>query len=264
MEELAELDKSFKHVMFYEKDHSYKIDGVTANYSATRLLKKYQKPFDAQMIGTMVARKRGITLQTLLAEWDFTREYASYRGTEFHKFAENYLLRKWTSIDKDGIKNFLDKNKGDQTIGDYYNSFAVMVKNFKAFYDWWKEDHILVKPEFVVGDKESSVCGTLDNLSYNTKTKKLAIFDYKTNKNLKLKGSKYGKLLAPFEHLPNNDLVKYSLQLHIYKHIIEKHTKYTIDDLYIVWVCGEEGHELIECLDLSNDADLMMQRTIFG
>jgi hypothetical protein len=143
-------------------------------------------------------------------------------------------------------------------IDKYYNDMAHMIKNFMNFYDWWKRDHILIKSEFVIGDKESGLCGTLDNLSYNKKTKKLVIFDYKTNKEIKIENPRGETLLAPFKHLQSCELVKYSLQIWLYKLILEKNTPFKVDNGYVVWVAGDKDYELIPVLDLRNDAETIL------
>jgi hypothetical protein len=135
---------------------------------------------------------------------------------------------------------------------------ALMVSNFMNFYDWWKQDHILLKSEFVIGDNASKLCGTLDNLSYNKKTKKLVIFDYKTNREIKTSNPRGERLLKPFTHLHNCELVKYSLQIWLYRLIIEQNSPFRVDDGYIVWVSGKENYELHQVLDLKKEAELIL------
>ena len=133
-----------------------------------------------------------------------------------------------------------------------------MIKNFIGFYNWWKEDHILLKSEFVIGDSSSKVCGTIDNLSLNTKTNELVIFDYKTNKEIKRKNARNECLLDCLSHLQSCEYSKYSLQLSLYSYIIEKISSFKISDSYIVWVSGDNGYELIKSMDLKNEAKLVL------
>jgi ATP-dependent exoDNAse (exonuclease V) beta subunit len=256
MEDLIKLEKSFDHILFVDKDHSYRINGEIAKYSVTKLLKKYEKPFPRDEMAKHVARKKGVLIEDILHEWDYKRDYSSHRGSEFHLFAENYLQRRQLPLDKKAFISFITQGCDyyqESTVVKYYEEQAHLITNFLNFYNWWKIDHILVKPEFVVGDEEASVCGTIDNLSYNIKTKKFVIFDYKTNKAIDKKNSRGENLLPPFNYLPSCELSKYSLQLHLYKHIIEKNTGMEVGGCFIVWVNGKEDYELIECLDLSKE-----------
>ena len=106
----------------------------------------------------------------------------------------------------------------------------------------------------MIGDVDTKICGTVDNISLNKKTGELAIFDYKTNQKIKTEGYKKETLLQPFKHLQNCEMVKYSLQLWIYKLILEKNTPYKVGDLFIVWVAKENNYELIPTIDLKKEA----------
>jgi ATP-dependent exoDNAse (exonuclease V) beta subunit len=260
MKQFTELEKAFEDITFNEREHSYKINGQLAKYSVTKILKKYEKPFPRDKMAKNVAGKRGVLVEDILEEWDFKRDYSSHRGSEFHLYAENYLQRRQIPLDRKAIEIFLKENDNRVTIEDYYKEQAQMISNFKNFYKWWKQNYILVKSEFVVGDYDSGVCGMLDNLSYNIHTKKYAIFDYKTNKAIEKKNSRGDKLLEPFHYLDNCEYIKYSLQLELYKHIIEKYTSLEIEDNYIVWVNAPNDHELIKCLDLREEAKIILHQ----
>lgn len=258
LEDFIKLEESFSDIRFISKNHSYKIGSEIAKYSVTKLLKKYEKPFETDKMADRVARKRGVLKEDVLKEWDFKRDYSTHKGSEFHLFAENFLQRKQISIDDKAIKTFLSERGENLFVKDYYDEVTLLIKNFLQFYDWWKKDHILVKTEFVIGDKTASVCGTIDNLSYNKKTKQLAIFDYKTNKKIGTSNQYGNKLLSPFEYLEECELVKYSLQLWLYKHMIEKNTTFKVDPPCIVWVADNNGYQLIPTLDVSKEVEYIL------
>jgi ATP-dependent exoDNAse (exonuclease V) beta subunit len=254
---LIELEEHFKHIRFFEKNHSYIINGEVAPYSVTKLLKKYEVPFDEKTHATRVANKEGFDVQDILDRWAYYCDYANHKGTEFHNFAENFLQKKQLTIDLNSLEMFLQKNLGQITQNDitkYYNEFALIYKNFLNFYKWWNENYILIRSEFVIGDNLKKVCGTIDNLSLNKKTKELAIFDYKTNKEIKRKSKYKEKLLPPYDYLDNCELVKYSLQLWLYKLILERNSPFDVSEMKILWVSGTNGYELIEPINLKKEA----------
>ena len=261
LDDFIKLEDSFSDILFLEKNHTYKISGNLAKYSVSGLIKKYEKPFESKKIASFIARRDGFTIEEVLEKWDFSRDYSCHKGSEFHKFVENFLARKQTSIDRESIKQFFFTRKNfltETSISEYCMELTKAIKNFINFYTWWKQDHILIKSEFVIGDIESSICGTIDNLSYNKKTKELVIFDYKTNKEIK-KNNQYGeKFLKPFNHLDNCEFNKYSLQMSLYATILEKITAFSVPKSYIVWVNGETNYELIECLDLKEESNLVL------
>lgn len=259
-ENLVKLDQSFKDIKFFSKNHTYEIEGKPALTSVTSLLKKFEPPFKRNEIAERVAKRDGVLIEDVLTEWDYKRDYSSHKGSEFHLFAENYLQRKQNTIDRKMLESFLkSKNKELTEVEDYYKEVAILIKNFLDFYEWWNEKYILIKSEFVIGDKLTKICGTIDNLSYNIEKKELEIFDYKTNKSIDKKNNYGNKMLSPFDYLPQCSLVTYSLQLWIYKLIIERNSPFKIGDLHIVWVGGENQHEQIEVLQLKKEAEKILE-----
>jgi len=257
----VELIDSFNHITFFDKNHTYTINGNPAKTSVSGAIKKYDKEFDSKRVASFVAKKEKKSVEQVLKEWDYKRDYSCHKGSEFHKFVENFLERRKIAIDKDALHIFMVEQSiknNSEFIDGYYNDMAHLISNFMNFYEWWKKDHILLKSEFVIGDKESGLCGTLDNLSYNKKTKKLVIFDYKTNREIKMENPRGETLLDPFKHLQSCELVKYSLQIWLYKLIIEKNTSFDVDTGYIVWMAGNENYELIPILNLSNEAETIL------
>jgi ATP-dependent exoDNAse (exonuclease V) beta subunit len=119
--------------------------------------------------------------------------------------------------------------------------------------------HILIKSEFVVGNEESGICGTIDNLSYNKKTKELVIFDYKTNKEIKKRNPRDETFLKPIQYLSHCEYIKYSLQLNLYQYIIEKNSPFKVPKSYIVWVANKENYELMETLHIQKEANLLIE-----
>jgi ATP-dependent exoDNAse (exonuclease V) beta subunit len=260
-ESLIKLEDCFSSIKFFEKDHHYEIDGERASMSVSQLISKYEKPFD-NTIAHMVAKKNGRLVEDVLWDWEFNKDYSCHKGSEFHLMVEQFFQRRTIPIDKEAIISFYRKKQNDfwkeDQIEKYYNEMALFIRNFKNFYEWWRQDHILLKSEFVIGDKDTKICGTIDNLSYNKKTKKLALFDYKTNKEIKRKGFKNETMLSPINNIPKCELGKYSLQLWLYKLILQQNTGFEVGDCYVVWVAGQEDYELISILDVEKEAKLIL------
>lgn len=257
LSELAKIEIVFKDVQFIENDHLYKINGEEARSSVTRLLKKYQKPFDSEFFAKKTAARDGVDVSDVLELWDFKKEYACHKGSTFHGYVENFLQRKRITLNRYEIKSFCDSKSWP--IDSYYKDIATYLSNFKHFYEWWKEDHVLVKSEFVIADLEKKIGGTIDNLSYNFKTNKLVLFDYKTNKSIETK-NKYGtSLIKDLKHLSDCEMVKYSLQMWIYALMLRKVIDFEVDPGCIVWVGG--GYQLLPVLDLEAEASLILEKS---
>jgi ATP-dependent exoDNAse (exonuclease V) beta subunit len=265
-EDFLQLENSFKGVKFYEKDHKYKINNELCKCSVTTLLKKYGEEFDSEKTAKIVSLKQNRPVDDILKEWNFKREYACFKGTDFHKYVENFLNRKFSPLDLKGFHYMLFQEgqelDAEKRKEEYRETMKFMVKNFLNFYKWYDELYHCIKSEFVVGDFDSKICGTIDNLSYNKKTKNLSIFDYKTNQSIKTEGFKGKTLLDGLSHLQDCEFSKYSLQLHIYKRIIEKNSNFKIDDLYIVWFPENKEYQLIKPLDLEKEAEYVLNKEV--
>jgi ATP-dependent exoDNAse (exonuclease V) beta subunit len=258
---LVELENPFSDIEFSEQDHIYKIKGDPVKYSVTKLIHKYQKPFPEEILAKNTAKKEGVSVQDVLDKWNFAKDYANHRGTEFHLYVENFLARKRYKINQKNILNFF-KDRPEflkpNSIEEYYIHFAKMVKGFLEFYEWYKKEYHLIKSEFVIGDIKTKLVGTLDNLSYNKKENYLSIFDYKTNKKID-KSNKYGeKFLYPLNHLDVCEYNKYGIQVWLYKLILERNTPYKIGDSYILWF-SSNGYEKIKVPDFRKETELLLE-----
>jgi ATP-dependent exoDNAse (exonuclease V) beta subunit len=76
----------------------------------------------------------------------------------------------------------------------------------------------------------------IDQLFYNVKAKEFQIWDYKTNKAITTKNDYKKRMLNELWHLDECEFNTYSLQLGLYKKIIEENTNIKIGSSYICWV----------------------------
>lgn len=208
-----ELNK-FNNIVFNESDHTYLLNGKKCT-SVTQAISSFKKPFNTEIIASKYANKHGLETQDVIDEWSNIRIESTSRGSELHKYAEMRFLSKAYIPDEKAFP---------------------LCNMFDKFYSDVKDRLIPVKIEFVIGDEEFLVGGMLDKLFYNTTAKALQIWDYKTNKEI-LKHSKYkNKMLGDLSHLQECEFNTYSLQLSIYKLIIERNTNLKLGNSYIVWI----------------------------
>jgi ATP-dependent exoDNAse (exonuclease V) beta subunit len=98
-------------------------------------------------------------------------------------------------------------------------------------------------------------------LFYNKKAGEYQIWDYKTNKEIKT-GNNFGnKMKNPISHLEECELNTYSLQLNLYKHLIEKNTNIKIGKCYLVWINEAiDDYKVIETKDLMTEVKIMLEK----
>tara|TARA_A100001015_G_scaffold317420_1_gene434357 strand:+ start:827 stop:1135 length:309 start_codon:yes stop_codon:yes gene_type:complete len=91
----------------------------------------------------------------------------------------------------------------------------------------------------------------------------LSIYDWKRSKNIE-KTSFYNKFSTntAIEHIPDSNFWHYSLQLNIYKAILERKYKKTVKDLFLVCLHpSHKNYQLVKCPNLQNEVnELFIQR----
>jgi hypothetical protein len=182
-------------IEFREADHSYWRNG-NEYLSVSTLLGFLKKPFDPDgKILRRCAKRDGKTPEELQKEWHFERDYANSLGTAFHNSAEHYIL----------TGEILDDDFRD-----------------------YMEQFIKIKPEGFGYEAEKllwhdglRLAGTADLITWTGKYTFL-LGDYKTNKTLS-KFSRFGeKFLCPIDYLYECNFTTYSLQLNLYKYLLEQ------------------------------------------
>jgi len=234
-----ELHK-FNNVVFTENGHTYTIDGKPAT-SVTTFIGKFKKPFERDFWAHRTAQKENVELQDILDKWDSISLRACNKGSKFHAFAENYINNK---ILPNSIYDF------DIDI-EAYNKIE---SHFLKFYEESKENLIPISSELCVGSSKLGICGMVDQLYYSNTVEGLVIFDWKTNKKLNTTNRFDNWMLDPISHLPECEFTTYSLQLSLYRYIIELETNLEIKDCYIVWFNEKnDSYKLIKCDDLRKE-----------
>jgi hypothetical protein len=244
------LFTEFNDVKFYDEPHKYFYDGKEL-ISVTTLIHQYQTPFDEEYWSEIKAEQFGINKYEVKRLWKFINEKGTMKGSLIHNYAENLFQNKKNEYPKELVL----KKFGFDPIYDEYIKTKVMVDNF---YKDTLNKLIPIKCEYVVYDKELLIGGMLDKLFFNVKTNEFQIWDYKTNKNLTFSNERY-KLKGLLCDLDDCDIEIYSLQLDLYKYIIEKYTGIKLGKSYLVWVShNNDNYKIIETYDRRKYVELML------
>ena len=235
---LLKFYPSFQGITFFEKDHKYirNIGGKKIKYlSGTSIIKEIKEPFDRVKVAKEFVERNDIDLPSVFFEkqWEHEGVIGSDKGSIVHSFTENFIQNK--IINEDEIKLISKQN-----LSTMNNIKASMAKIEELF----NRGFIHIASEKIVYDDEYEKCGTIDQIWYNTETKKLAIWDWKTNKKITTKAFKNKKFLAPISHLEDCKLNEYSLQLSIYKYFVCKNLNIDPLDVEIV-ICHFPPTEIV-------------------
>lgn len=236
---------SFNNIKYIDSTHEYFYNKVK-QCSVTTFIGKYKPHFDTEKEAAKYAAKHNLKYEDVVDSWNYVREYASLKGKTFHSYVENWYNNRIFEYD---AKELSEK------FGDSINiNIEKMIVLFSKFYSDSKETLVPIKSEFIVGDEEFGICGTIDQLFYNKKYNEFQLFDWKTNKNIDFENSYGNKFLPPVNHLDVCEFNTYSLQLSIYKYIIEKNTNIKIGNTYIVWFNElNEEYKIFKCKDYTSE-----------
>ena len=239
-EMLKVLKDSFKDFKFYENGHYYTYKDKPVGISVTRFISEYENEFQQQEIAEKCAIKENRPVEDILAEWKYKADFACEKGSLGHLYAQGL----WNGESQEKIQDKIDLfTKGLE------NPIEIIQKQADNFYFDYKErlEHLI--DELPIGSEEYDIASCVAHLFYNKLTGGLVLVDYKTNSLM----SGYNKdaykkaMKVPLNHLNDDALHHYYIQLSIYKYLIEKYAKIPVDEMFIVYMSENvENYEIIE------------------
>ena len=205
-------------ITFEEDGHIYTIRGDKYYKSCTTWIKSFFEKFNADsIIDKMMESDQwstnkyfGMTKPEIKTLWSENGKKAAEFGTSMHKHIEEFY---------NGI--------------DLPASYPIELSYFANFY----RDHPELVPfrtEMMIYDEDIRICGSVDMLFLN-EDNSLSIYDWKFSKEIQTHS--YGKKgLGPMSDLNDCNTTHYSLQLNLYREILEKKYGFTIRDMVLVFM----------------------------
>lgn len=200
-------------VFFDSMNHEYFVDGKKINYSVTGLIESFFPKFDSDYWSSKKAIER-IQMESgkltnenisnvkkdILMEWEDNRKDAADKGTLLHEKIENFYNNIEDSID---APEFI-----------YFKNFIKKYPKLKPY-----------KTEWRIFDSNLSLAGSID-MVYEKDNGDLFLFDWKRSTKIingagHLIESDYDYGFDELSHIADNSYNRYSLQLNLYKYIIE-------------------------------------------
>lgn len=242
MSKLGELNAHprDKEIFFDEKPHIYYIHGKPANTSVTSLVHHYFPKFDSDaIIDKMMASQwwgrnkyYGKSKDEIKQEWKQSGEDACTHGTYMHKTIEDYY-------------NGWPLSHPDTPEFNMFLSFAQDHKNIVEAY----------RTEWEVYIEDFDLAGSIDMVFRNIDDDTYSIYDWKRTKEIKF-SNKYSKGFGPMAEYDDCNYVHYSLQLNIYKYILEKKYDMKIRDMFLVCMYPKyDNYKKVEVLNLQKEVD---------
>jgi hypothetical protein len=255
MDIIKELSK-FNHIKYYDEPHKYYIDDVQT-ISCTGFIHRFENDFED-----------GITKPDNWAEKQ-GHFYEAKSMADRYAHKQNFYSMEGDPYGRPDYSNLNNKIKPEPKespeglkFEEISETYEVMKGHFHNFYNDTvaKGKLIPVKSELVVGDRDLMLCGMVDQLFWNERHQCLQIWDWKTNTKLRMKNDFGNKMKDILWMMDDCEFNTYSLQLSIYKEIIERNTNLKMGTCHLVWFNEEnDNYIVINCEDYSQYVKSMFE-----
>lgn len=245
MTNINEVNKHEKDnfIKFDEEPHVYYVNGKPYKTSVTSFVHSFFDCFDGKKViekfydywqSNESSKYFGMMPQEILDEWEEKGRKASELGTIMHKDIELHYLG-------ENIKN--------------------ETKEFSYFLEFYNDNKELkpYRTEWNVYDEILELAGSID-MTFE-ENGKLKLFDWKRSKEIKDSSRENG--YYPISHLSNANYWHYSLQLNIYKAILEKNYGLEVESMALVVLHpNNDSYQLIKVPDLSDEVEMMFKERV--
>jgi hypothetical protein len=214
LERKKEIEKKlevFKDPLFSfdEASHVYKYKGEKFT-SVTTFLKRFKVPFDKEFHSRKKAIELGVDQSVVLGMWDDKSKKSMDLGTKVHKYIEDFWSQRNPEIpDEESVRERV--NKFLDIYERRFNKLVPLESELRIFSTKWKLAGTIDQPFLFFDEKSNRIM--------------LIIGDWKSNEEFRddahHKG-RYKKLLRPFNNLWENHHNEYSIQISIYRLILEQ------------------------------------------
>ena len=235
------LDKHERdeRIVFEELPHIYYVDGVEYDTSVTSFVHRFFEQFDPIKVinkyydiwqSNPNSPYFGLEPEDIMRMWEDNRDEASSQGTRMHKSIEKFYR------------------------GEVVEDSSPEFNQFLSFYEDNK-DLIPLRQEWMVFDEDLEIAGSIDALFQDGE--EYVIFDWKRSKAIKEQSRDMG--YYPVSHLPNANFWHYSLQLNIYRYILEKRYGVEISGMRLgVFHPNKDEYDVYRVPDLRKEVDEML------
>ena len=202
-----------KNIVLDKELHEYRLLNQTEKKftSVTKFIEQHFKKFDAQKIARKLVSNHpkyiGRSIESVIKDWDNARQH----GTEVHNQIDEWIKN----------RTYVSEAKASRAV-DWLNNYKNQL-------------NIDILSEVTLYSSELSIAGTVDILINNKKTGYYDIIDWKTSK--RIDTSAYGKrtgISTVTRDVPDCNYYHYSLQLSLYRYLMEKCYGFKINNQYIV------------------------------
>ena len=236
-----------QNISFEEGPHIYTVLGERGTYTSVTTWVHQQFPhFDSTAILDKIMNSPkqsdpkykyyGRSRESIEAEWETNRVAASSAGTKMHLDIEHYY--NGIEVENDSIEY------------SYFQKFLTDLPWLKAY-----------RTEWMVYHEEMKISGSIDMVFQDERTGAFYIYDWKRSKEIKYDDNYCDFATgACLKGVPNLNFWHYSLQLGIYKAILEEKYGMSISGMFLVVLHPDnKTYERIEVADLEKEIEALFE-----
>lgn len=235
-----------KFITFEDLNHVYTVYGERGYTSVTTFVHEHFFHFDNEaIIVNILSSKRindptykyyGMTREDILADWEKNRNSAAEAGTKLHYDIECYFN--------------LDPNVNDSIEYGYFKKFVDDFPDLTPY-----------RTEWTVFYEEYRISGSID-MVFENPDGTIQIYDWKRTKGLEYEAFGNKRARTPcISHIPDTNFWHYSIQLNMYKRILEDKYEKKVTGLYLVCLHPDnvpKTYERVEVPFLDNDISQLL------
>lgn len=216
---LSEINKHHLdiRIKFQDKGHKYWIDDDDKDLiSSTTFIKKFFKPFNVDDIVAKIVN---------------SDKYHNDETYEYYNMEEKDIKNKWNISTELGTKLHM-------SIELFYNNIISEIKStdYQYFINF-NEDHkhlTIYRTEWLIFSEKHKITGSIDAVFINNDDSSLSLYDWKRTKEIKFIGFNNETAPEPLNHLQECNYSHYSLQLNLYRTIIERFYGFKVKEMFLV------------------------------
>lgn len=187
--------------------------------------------------------------------WTASGSKAAAMGTDLHERIERMMNVSAISNNKDLLEFLSDNDDPSATDTIEWSYFL----RFLAEYPYLKP----YRTEWRIFDEAYGIAGSVDMIFFDPESNTFDIYDWKRTKDFLYESPEEPLLDALVAHIPNSTFHKYSLQLNVYKFILENKYDFPIGKMRLVRLhplTESKSYELYECPDYQREVGLLLQK----
>lgn len=224
-----------QNIKFYEYGHKYEVltDKSSKYTSVTTWIHQLFPKFNADEIIKNIMNSKswapghkywGMTAEEIKQSWTNNGNAVATAGTNMHYNIECFMNNCKLSPNythKDLLDN--NNNKYDYDEWQFFLNFIQDFPDLKPY-----------RTEWLVYDEKAKLSGSID-MVYENPDGTLSIYDWKRSKEISGENPFNKFAIEPeIKHIPDTNFWHYSLQLNIYKAILERNYGKVVKELYLV------------------------------